>query len=167
MLRSARPAAGDLIVEFGPGQGALTAPLSRTGARILAIERDPAFVRRLERRFAGQVRVVHADLRDVPLPRRPYAVVANVPFAVSTALVRRLLHPTSPMTAPTCWSSGASRSGWPGAARAPPRRPAGPRRTRSGWRPAYQRRASPPPPASTPPISSFGVRPHCPDRSVT
>ncbi|GAA1710237.1 16S rRNA (adenine(1518)-N(6)/adenine(1519)-N(6)) -dimethyltransferase RsmA [Fodinicola feengrottensis] len=98
MLRSARPAAGDLIVEFGPGQGALTAPLSRTGARILAIERDPAFVRRLERRFAGQVRVVHADLRDVPLPRRPYAVVANVPFAVSTALVRRLLHPTSPMT---------------------------------------------------------------------
>jgi 23S rRNA (adenine-N6)-dimethyltransferase len=35
----------------------------------------------------------------VPLPRRPYAVVANVPFAVSTALVRRLLHPASSMTA--------------------------------------------------------------------
>jgi 23S rRNA (adenine-N6)-dimethyltransferase len=98
MLRSAQPRAGDLIVEFGPGQGALTAPLAKTGARVLAIERDAAFARRLECRFAGNVRVVHADLRDVPLPRRPYAVVANIPFAASTALVRRLLHPASSMT---------------------------------------------------------------------
>lgn len=97
LLRSAAPQPGDLVVEFGPGQGALTAPLSRTGAKILAIERDPSFARRLERRF-DDVTVVCGDLRTVPLPRRSYAVVANVPFAVSTALVRRLLHPSSAMT---------------------------------------------------------------------
>jgi 23S rRNA (adenine-N6)-dimethyltransferase len=99
LLRSAAPGPGDLVVEFGPGRGALTAPLARTGARILAVERDDAFAAKLERRFGetGLVRVVRADLRVVPLPRRPYSVVSNLPFSVSSALLRRLLHPGSAM----------------------------------------------------------------------
>lgn len=66
-----------------------------TGARVIAVERDPRFVSRLERRFADvpAVRVVEADARTVMLPRRPYAVVANIPYAISTALLRRLLDP--------------------------------------------------------------------------
>jgi 23S rRNA (adenine-N6)-dimethyltransferase len=40
--------------------------------------------------------VVAGDLRRVPLPRRPYHVVANVPFSTSSHLLRRLLgDPTS------------------------------------------------------------------------
>ncbi|MGA8116044.1 MAG: rRNA adenine N(6)-methyltransferase family protein, partial [Actinocatenispora sp.] len=95
LLRSARLGPGQLVVEFGAGPGIITAPLARTGARVLAVERDAEFVRRLHRRFADQpsVRVVHADLRTVPLPRRAYHVVANLPFAVSTATLRRLLDP--------------------------------------------------------------------------
>jgi 23S rRNA (adenine-N6)-dimethyltransferase len=93
LARSAGAGPGDLVVELGAGQGALTAALAATGARVLAVERDPAFARRLARRFAGrpQVRVVTADLRTVPLPRRPYLVVANLPFSVTTATLRRLL----------------------------------------------------------------------------
>jgi 23S rRNA (adenine-N6)-dimethyltransferase len=95
LVRSARVGPGDLVVDLGAGTGAVTAPLAATGARVLAVERDPAFVRRLARRFADRpaVRVVHADVRSVPLPRRPYAVVANLPFAVTTDLLRRLLAP--------------------------------------------------------------------------
>jgi 23S rRNA (adenine-N6)-dimethyltransferase len=62
---------------------------------VLAVERDEVFVRTLRRRFADRpgVRVVHADLRRVPLPRRGFAVVSSIPFAVSTPLLRRLLSP--------------------------------------------------------------------------
>lgn len=95
LVRSADPGPDDLVVEFGAGTGVLTHALAATGARVLAIERMPRFVRALERRFddVGTVRVVAGDVREVMLPRRPYLVVANLPYAVSTAVLRRLLSP--------------------------------------------------------------------------
>jgi 23S rRNA (adenine-N6)-dimethyltransferase len=95
LVRGAGLGPGDLVIDFGAGPGTLTAPLARTGARVLAIERDEVFVATLRRRFADQplVRVVPGDLRRLPLPRTDFTVVANIPFAVSTALLRRLLTP--------------------------------------------------------------------------
>ena len=95
LVRDARLGAGDLVIDFGAGPGTITAPLARTGSRVLAVERDGRFVRALRRRFADLplVRVVHEDVRRVRLPRRDFAVVANIPFAVSTPLLRRLLTP--------------------------------------------------------------------------
>lgn len=89
---------GDLVFDLGAGPGAITLALAHTGARVVAVERDPRLVRRLARRVEGRgdVRVVAGDLRRVPLPRRPYYVVANVPFSTSSHLLRRLLgDPTS------------------------------------------------------------------------
>jgi len=84
---------GDLVFDFGAGYGALTGPLAETGARVIAVEIDPALAGRLRRRFAAQplVGVVEADLRRIPLPRRQFHVVANPPFALTTWLCRRLL----------------------------------------------------------------------------
>ncbi len=95
LVRDSGVGSGDLVIDFGAGPGAITAPLSRTGSLVLAVERDERFVQALRRRFADrpQVRVVHDDLRRVRLPRRDFAVVASVPFAVSTPLLRRLLTP--------------------------------------------------------------------------
>jgi 23S rRNA (adenine-N6)-dimethyltransferase len=95
LVQSCALDSADLVVEFGPGQGAITTHLAETGARILAVERDPAFVRKLHNRFGenGNVRIVHADAREVPLPRRPFTVVGSIPYALSTALLRRLLSP--------------------------------------------------------------------------
>lgn len=101
MVRSAGVGPGDLTVELGAGPGILTVPLAATGSRVLAVERDADFVARLTRRFADRptVRIVHADLRSVLLPRRPFAVVANLPFSVTTAALRRLLGPVdTPLT---------------------------------------------------------------------
>lgn len=93
MVHSSGAGPGDLVVEFGAGAGALTGPLADTGARVIAVERDARFAARLQRRFAGHpgVRVVHADALTVALPRRRFMVVANIPYAISTALLRRLL----------------------------------------------------------------------------
>jgi 23S rRNA (adenine-N6)-dimethyltransferase len=93
LLRSADLGPDDLVLDLGAGPGTITAPLASTGSRILAIERDEAFVRKLTRRFADrpQVQVVHADLRTVPLPTRNFSVVASIPYALSTLVLRRLM----------------------------------------------------------------------------
>ena len=93
LVRASGAGAGDLVLDLGAGYGALTGPLARAGARVIAIELDPGLAGRLRRRFCADplVGVVEADLREVPLPRRPFSVVASPPFALTTVLCRRLL----------------------------------------------------------------------------
>jgi 23S rRNA (adenine-N6)-dimethyltransferase len=83
---------GDLVLDIGAGTGALTAPLVRAGARVIAFELHPGRAAALRARFCAEpVKVVQADVADLRLPRRPFRVVANPPFAVTTAVLRRLL----------------------------------------------------------------------------
>jgi 23S rRNA (adenine-N6)-dimethyltransferase len=87
---------GDLVLDIGAGIGSLTAALLDVGARVVAVELHAGRVAQLRQRFAGdRVTVVRADVADLRLPRRPFHVVANPPFAVETAVVRRLLAPGS------------------------------------------------------------------------
>ena len=79
------------MLDLGAGTGALTLPLAAVAARVVAIERDPKLARRLARRAPGNVSVHQRDLADLWLPRRPFRVVANLPFAGSNEVVRRLL----------------------------------------------------------------------------
>jgi 23S rRNA (adenine-N6)-dimethyltransferase len=84
---------GQLALDLGAGYGSITAALAAAGPRVIAVERDPRLAGRLSRRFGGdrRVTVVTADLREVPLPRRDFLVVASIPFGVTTELLRRLL----------------------------------------------------------------------------
>ncbi len=88
-------ARGDLVLDVGAGDGALTAPLLERGARVIAIELHPGRAAALRRRFGNDVRVVQADAADLRLPRRTFRVVANPPWAITDPLLRRLLHPAS------------------------------------------------------------------------
>ncbi len=83
----------DTIYEIGPGTGALTAPLAARVGRVVAVEIDPALCSSLRARFAASpnVRIVNADFLTYRLPRSPYTAVSNVPFAITTPIVTKLL----------------------------------------------------------------------------
>ena len=87
---------GDLVLDVGAGTGALTGALVAAGARVIAIELHPGRAAALRRRFpVHAVTVVQADAADLHLPRRPFRVVANPPYAITSPLLRRLLQPGS------------------------------------------------------------------------
>ncbi|MER7248269.1 rRNA adenine N(6)-methyltransferase family protein [Kribbella sp. NPDC000426] len=87
---------GELVLDVGAGLGALTAPLVRAGARVVAVELHPGRADRLRKRFAdAPVTVVRADAGDLRLPSRPFRVVSSPPYNISTLLLKRLLAPGS------------------------------------------------------------------------
>ena len=90
LVRCARVEPGDLVLDLGAGRGIITAALRDAGARVVAVELDDDLTVALRDRFA-EVRVIHGDATRVALPREPFAVVANLPFASGTAILRRLL----------------------------------------------------------------------------
>ena len=88
------------MLDIGAGHGALTRHLVAAGARVLAIEPHPARAARLRASFAGQpVTVLEITAEELSLPARPFRVVANPPFAISTAVMRQLLAEVEPETA--------------------------------------------------------------------
>ena len=89
--------AGKAVLEIGPGPGGLTRALLRAGARVTAIEMDRrclAALEELAQAFPGSLRVVQGDALKFDhdeLMGEPYAVVANLPYNVGTALFTRWL----------------------------------------------------------------------------
>jgi 23S rRNA (adenine-N6)-dimethyltransferase len=80
----------DLVVDIGAGSGRLTAELARAARRVVAIELDPRLAAGLRGRWPN-VDVVAGDALSVPFPDEPFRVVANIPFAHTSALLHRLL----------------------------------------------------------------------------
>jgi 23S rRNA (adenine-N6)-dimethyltransferase len=94
-------APGELVVEIGAGSGVLTRALARRALRVVAVEPDPAWARRLREQTAGSAPGVHVVARDflaVTLPREPFRVFGSLPFARTTDILHRLLDdPAIPM----------------------------------------------------------------------
>ena len=93
LVEQAGVGSGDLVVEIGAGTGVLTEALARRAGRVVAVECDPRLAERARRRLASypNVRVVTADALALPTPRKPFRVVANLPFGTTAAMLRRLL----------------------------------------------------------------------------
>lgn len=103
MVADARIRADDVVLEVGPGLGALTGALLASGARVVAMERDPQRVSILQQRFAGplangQLTLLLGDaLKLNPAMSHPWRVLANPPFSLTAPLVRRWLLESQPL----------------------------------------------------------------------
>lgn len=90
----------DTILEIGPGLGPLTVELTQRAQKVVAVELDEQLARDLPQRvLAKNLEVIHHDILQFDLRALPknYKVVANVPYYITSNLVRYLLEsPTSP-----------------------------------------------------------------------
>lgn len=82
----------DSVLEIGPGPGALTSLLLKTGANVTAVEMDRAFARSLSRLQNGRLSVFEADFLKFPLYHLPkdFKVVANLPYHITTPILEKL-----------------------------------------------------------------------------
>ena len=95
----------DHILEIGPGPGTLTQRLLATGARVTAIEIDDAPVLHLDEAFrkeqnAKQLLLHHDDALTVDWPDDVTKVVANIPYQISSPLIKKLTRHLKSQTNP-------------------------------------------------------------------
>ena len=94
IARSACLETEPLVIEIGPGRGALTAHLLARAERVVAIEIDPYLASYLERKFTakGSLEVVQGDATEIDLIRWGPAVIAgNLPYYAAGAILERVV----------------------------------------------------------------------------
>jgi len=95
VIRAVHPTSEDVVVEIGPGQGAITDALARNASHLHAVELDRDLVARLHHRYEGNPKVtVHeADALqfDFSALGERLRVVGNLPYNISTPLLFHLL----------------------------------------------------------------------------
>jgi 16S rRNA (adenine1518-N6/adenine1519-N6)-dimethyltransferase len=101
MCDAAAVQAGDLILEIGPGTGALTKEILARGARVIALEADLRAIESLNETFSkeiteGSLTIHHGDARAIDfaalgIQPHTYKTVSNIPYYLSGLLFRSFL----------------------------------------------------------------------------
>lgn len=91
----------DTVLEVGPGEGVLTELLLAQAGKVIAVEKDDRLIPILREKFAseitsGRLSLIHLDILDFDpsaygLEPRAYSVVANIPYYITGALIRKFL----------------------------------------------------------------------------
>jgi 16S rRNA (adenine1518-N6/adenine1519-N6)-dimethyltransferase len=92
IAKAVSPEGEDLVIEIGPGRGALTEMLLRRAARVIAIEVDRDMVAHLREKFAGETRleIVHSDVLTTDLAQWGSAPIAgNLPYASTSPILEK------------------------------------------------------------------------------
>lgn len=84
----------DVVFDLGAGKGALTFPLGRVAGQVLAVENDPSYVAYLRKQIGGQsnIKIIEKDILEVKFPERPFYVVSNIPYSITTPIFDLLLN---------------------------------------------------------------------------
>lgn len=92
---------GSIVLEIGPGEGALTREILARGARVTAVERDHELAEKLYTIFSGDIAeerltIIEKDVRDFDpheqgLKKGEYILAANIPYYITGDIIRRFL----------------------------------------------------------------------------
>lgn len=103
IVHAAELTVGEPVLEVGPGIGTLTQGLAQSGADVTAIELDRRLLEVLDATLASydNVRIIHGDVLKLDLPtimnQKPFKVVANLPYYITTPIIMSLLESKLPI----------------------------------------------------------------------
>ena len=103
IVHAAKLTPGEPVLEVGPGIGTLTQGLAQSGADVTAIELDRRLLEVLDTTLASydNVRIIHGDVLKLDVPsimnHKPFKVVANLPYYITTPIIMSLLESKLPI----------------------------------------------------------------------
>lgn len=103
IVHAAEITVGEPVLEVGPGIGTLTQGLAQSGADVTAIELDRRLLEVLDTTLASydNVRIIHGDVLKLEVPtimnHKPFKVVANLPYYITTPIIMSLLESKLPI----------------------------------------------------------------------
>ena len=88
----------DVVLEVGPGIGTLTQELAKNAGKVIAIEKDKKMIEILKKTLSGfnNIEIINTDIlriktKNYKLKTISYKVVANIPYYLTSPLIRKLL----------------------------------------------------------------------------
>lgn len=104
IVEAAELSQSDTVLEIGPGFGVLTEELAKRVKLVLAVEKDFRLVEQLRKKFKNQsskVKIIHEDILRFDLATFPenYKVVANLPFNITSPVIKKLIEGPRPKLA--------------------------------------------------------------------
>lgn len=98
IIVEAKLSPSDIVLEIGPGPGALTERLIERVAHLYVIEKDDKLFKELKKRYHSheKITLIHADALECPIndllaEHSSVKVVANLPYNVATPIIMRLI----------------------------------------------------------------------------
>lgn len=88
----------DIVLDIGAGSGAITDVLARRAEHVIAYEPEPMAAEKLRMNMLrrGNVEVIQQGFLESSLPTVPYKVFSNIPFRLSSKIVRKLVTSSHP-----------------------------------------------------------------------
>lgn len=83
----------DIVMDIGAGSGVIASQLAKKAKRVIAVEFEPKTVAKLRENVGSlqNVEITEGDILKINLPKEKYKVFANIPFHLSSKIVRRLV----------------------------------------------------------------------------
>jgi len=100
LIRKSEISSNDIVYEIGAGEGIITQELLKRAKRVVAFELDRNFFNRLTQKFRDEenLELKAKDFLDCDLPNYPYKVFSNIPFNITSAIIKKLTSAINPPT---------------------------------------------------------------------
>jgi 16S rRNA (adenine1518-N6/adenine1519-N6)-dimethyltransferase len=101
MCEAGKVCSNDIILEIGPGKGALTEKLLEKAKKVFAVEKDDTLVEFLKEKFKNEVKIkkieiinediLNFDLKKYGFKNCKYKIIANIPYNITGAILKNFL----------------------------------------------------------------------------
>lgn len=91
----------DIILEIGPGKGALTESLLEKGAKVFAVEKDRDLIDFLSEKFESEIKsgkfilinddILNFEINNIISKPNQYKLIANIPYNITGAIFKKFL----------------------------------------------------------------------------